>query len=142
VLAPEHFRTVHNRDSGRYKQCRRGLAQLEQEGVIHLLRRQHAGDPVPIIAGVGPMQFEVAAERLGGEFGVHVRLDHLDWGVARRTDEDGARTILSRAREAEVLLRTDGTPLALFRNEFMLQRFAEQHPDVMLDPFVIREELA
>jgi len=136
VLAPEHFRTVHNRDSGRHKQFRRGLAQLEQEGVIHLLRREHTGDPVPIIAGVGPMQFDVAVERLAGEFGVEVRLEALDWGVARRTDPEGARAILSRAREAEVLVRTDGTPLALFRNEFMLQRFAEQHSDVTLDRFL------
>ena len=140
VLAPEHFRTVHNRDSGRHKQFRRGLAQLEQEGVIHLLRREHTGDPVPIIAGVGPMQFEVAVERLAGEFGVDVRLDALDWGVARRTDAEGARAILARARDAEVLVRTDGTPLALFRNEFMLQRFAERHPEVTLDRFLIRDE--
>jgi peptide chain release factor 3 len=142
VLAPEHFRTVHNRDSGRHKQFRRGLAQLEQEGVIHLLRREHAGDPVPIIAGVGPMQFEVAVERLAGEFGVDVRLEALDWGVARRTDAGGVRTILASAREADVLVRTDGTPLALFRTQFMLDRFAEQHPDVTLDRFLIRDEHA
>jgi peptide chain release factor 3 len=142
VLAPEHFRTVHNRDSGRHKQFRRGLAQLEQEGVIHLLRREHTGDPVPIIAGVGPMQFDVAVERLAGEFGVDVRLDALDWGVARRTDAAGARAILASAREAEVLVRSDGTPLALFRSQFMLDRFAEQHPGVTLDRFLIRDEHA
>jgi peptide chain release factor 3 len=142
VLAPEHFRTVRNRDSGRHKQFRRGLAQLEQEGVIHLLRREYTGDPVPILAGVGPMQFEVAVERLAGEFGVAVSLEPLGWGVARRTDPDGARVILATAREADVLVRSDGTPLALFRNEFMLQRFAEQHPEVMLDRFLIRDEHA
>jgi len=140
VLAPEHFRTAHNRDSGRHKQFRRGLAQLDEEGVIHLLRREHSGDPVPVIAGVGPMQFDVAVERLAGEFGVDVRLEPLGWGVARRTDEAGARTILARAREAEVLVRSDGTPLALFRNEFMLRRFAEKHPDLLLDPFLVRDE--
>jgi peptide chain release factor 3 len=140
VLAPEHFRTVHNRDSGRHKQFRRGLAQLDEEGVVHLLHRQHTGDPVPVIAGVGPMQFDVAVERLAGEFGVDVRLEPLAWTVARRTDEAGARTILSRAREADILVRSDSTPLALFRNEFMLRRFAEDHPDVVLDPFLIRDE--
>jgi peptide chain release factor 3 len=142
VLAPEHFRTVHNRDSGRHKQFRRGLAQLDEEGVIHLLRREHSGDPVPVIAGVGPMQFDVAVERLAAEFGVKVRLEPLNWTIARRTDETGARTILARAREAEVLVRSDGTPLALFRSEFMLRRFAEDHPGVVLDPFLIRDERA
>jgi peptide chain release factor 3 len=140
VLAPEHFRTVHNRGSGRHKQFRRGLGQLDEEGVIHLLRREHTGDPVPVIAGFGPMQFDIAVERLAGEFGVDVRLSPLDWSVARRTDEAGARAILSVAREAEVLVRSDGVPLALFRSEFMLRRFAEDHPDVVLDPFLIRDE--
>jgi peptide chain release factor 3 len=140
VLAPEHFRTVRNRDAGRHKQFRRGLAQLDEEGVIHLLRREHSGDPVPVIAGVGPMQFDVAVERLRGEFGVDVGLDTMPWGVARRTDADGARAILGQAREAEVLVRTDGTQLALFRNEYTLGGFAEQHPDVMLDRFLIRDD--
>jgi peptide chain release factor 3 len=139
VLAPEHFRTVHNRDSARHKQFRRGLAQLDEEGVIHLLRREHSGDPVPVIAGVGPMQFDVAVERLAGEFGVEIGLTALDWHVARRTNEAGAQAILARARDADVLVRSDGTPLALFRNEFMLRRFAEDHPDVELDPFLIRD---
>jgi peptide chain release factor 3 len=140
VLAPEHFRTVHNRDAGRHKQFRRGLAQLEEEGVVHLLHRRHAGDPVPVIAGVGPMQFDVAIERLKAEFGVVARLDPLPYGVARRTDAAGAHVVLAEARDAEVLERTDGTPLALFRNRFMLQDFAERHPAVLLDPFLIREE--
>ncbi|MGH2945795.1 MAG: peptide chain release factor 3 [Solirubrobacteraceae bacterium] len=140
VLAPEHFRTVHNRDTGRHKQFRRGLSQLDEEGVIHLLRREYSGDPVPIIAGVGPMQFEVATERLRGEFGVDVRLEPMPWGVARRTDAAGARTILAQAREAEVLVRSDGTQLALFRNEYMLASFADKHPDVVLDRFLIRDD--
>jgi peptide chain release factor 3 len=139
VLAPEHFRTVHNRDSGRHKQFRRGLAQLDEEGVVHLLRREHSGDPVPVVAGVGPMQFDVATERLRVEFGVEVRLDAMPWGVARRTDDAGAAAILAQAREAEVLVRTDGTQLALFRNDYMLASFADRHPDVMLDRFLIRE---
>jgi peptide chain release factor 3 len=140
VLAPEHFRTVHNRDSSRHKQFRRGLGQLDEEGVIHLLQRRHAGDPVPVIAGVGPMQFDVAVERLRGEFGVDVRLETLPYAVARRTDDVGAETVLTHGRDAEILERSDGTKLALFPNRFMLAHFAERHPDVLLDPFLTHEE--
>jgi peptide chain release factor 3 len=63
----------------------------------------------------------------------------MPWGVARRTDDAGAAAILAQAREAEVLVRTDGTQLALFRNDYMLASFAGRHPDVMLDRFLIRE---
>ena len=140
VLAPEHFRTVHNRQASRHKQFRRGLGQLDEEGVIHLLRRRHAGDPVPVIAGVGPMQFDVAVERLRGEFGVDVRLETLPYAVARRTDAAGAEAVLAHARDAEVLERTDGTTLALFRNRFMLAHFADRNPEVLLDPFLTRHE--
>jgi len=72
TLTPESFVTVSNRDVNRHKQFRRGLEQLDQEGVVHVLRREHTQDPVPVLAGVGPMQFEVAVERLRAEFGAEV----------------------------------------------------------------------
>ena len=62
TLAPEHFVTIHNRDPGRRKQFHKGLEQLDQEGVVHVLRR--GDEPSPILAAVGPLQFEVALERL------------------------------------------------------------------------------
>jgi peptide chain release factor 3 len=140
VLAPEHFRTVHNRDASRRKQFRRGLTQLDEEGVVHLMHRRHAADPVPVIAGVGPMQFDVAVERLRGEFGVDVRLEALPYSVARRTDAAGAQAVLALARDAEVLERGDNVTLAVFKNRFMLANFAERHPHVTLDPFLIRAD--
>ena len=42
--------TVSNRDVNRHKQFRRGLEQLDQEGVVHVLRREHSQDPVPVLA--------------------------------------------------------------------------------------------
>jgi hypothetical protein len=32
-----------------------------------------------------------------------------------------------------VLVRADGTPMALFTSDFALRRFASEHPDVRLD---------
>ena len=39
TLAPEHFATARNRDTSRHKQFHRGLQQLGEEGVVHVLRR-------------------------------------------------------------------------------------------------------
>jgi peptide chain release factor 3 len=107
TLAPEHFMRVSNRDAGRHKQFHKGLEHLEQEGVVHVLRRDVTADPTPVLAGVGPLQFEVAVDRLRGEFGVEVSLDATPWNVARRTDEDG-RGKVTRGARGEVLVRSDG----------------------------------
>ncbi|MDP9386014.1 MAG: peptide chain release factor 3, partial [Actinomycetota bacterium] len=137
TLAPEHFVTVRNRDASRHKQFHRGLGQLAEEGVVHLLRRDPVADPTPVLAGVGPLQFEVAVDRLDREFGVTVGLDPTPWNVARRTDAAGAEALRS-ARQAEVLHRSDGTHLVLFTSEFALDRVARDHPGVVLDRMLTR----
>jgi peptide chain release factor 3 len=137
TLAPEHFRRVRNRDSARHKQFHRGLEQLSQEGVVHVLRRDPAADPTPVLAGVGPLQFEVAVDRLQREFGVAVGLDTTPWKLARRTDAAGAEAA-ARSRRADLLHRTDGTLLVLFTSDVMLDHFVRDHPDVKLERLLTR----
>jgi peptide chain release factor 3 len=137
TLAPEHFVTVRNRDIARHKQFHRGLHQLAEEGVIHLLHRDPGADPAPVLAGVGPLQFEVAVDRMKNEYGVEVALEPTRWTLARRTDEEGEK-ILRGNPHVDVLHRTDGTPLALFTSEFMLERCERLHPDVTLDRLLTR----
>jgi peptide chain release factor 3 len=137
TLAPEHFVTVRNRDTSRYKQFHRGIEQLGQEGVVHVLRRDPVADPNPVLGGVGPLQFDVAVDRLEREFGATVGLDPTPWKVARRTDATGAQT-LRRTGRGDVLYRTDGTPLALFASQWQLERFEREHPQVTLDRMLTR----
>ena len=137
TLAPEHFVRVRNRDAARHKQFHKGLAQLDEEGVVHVLRCNLGADPTPVLAGVGPLQFDVAVDRLQREFGVAVALDPTPWRTARRTDERGAEVLRDGTR-ADVLLRADGTHLALFTSEFMLDRVQRDHPDVRLDRLLVR----
>ncbi len=137
TLAPEHFRRVRNRDNSRYKQFHRGLEQLDQEGVVHVFRRDPAADPTPVLAAVGPLQFEVAVDRLMHEFGVEVGLDETPWKLARRTDDAGAEVVASSSR-ADLLHRADGTLLALFTSEPVLDLFQRTHPEVTLDRMLTR----
>ena len=135
TFAPEHFMLVRNRDAGRYKQFRKSLVQLEEEGVIQVLRYPHRGDQEPVLAAVGPMQFEVAQHRFEKEFRVPVVLHATEYVVARLTDEAGERALAS-VRDASVLHRSDGARLALFKSHFMLERFVRDHPEVTLDRIV------
>ena len=71
------------------------------------------------------------------EFGVEVGLDPTNWNLARRTDKEGAE-VLRQSRHADVLYRSDGTFMALFTSEFMLNRFEGLHPDVLLERMLTR----
>ena len=135
-LAPEHFVTVHNRDPTRRKQFLRALEQLDHEGVVQLFQRA-ANEPAPVLAAIGPLQFDVASERLVNEFGVHVRFEPLDWHLARRiapADADAVRG----SRWAELIERRDGTCLAAFRTPYALAQFVEAFPAVALDEMAAR----
>ena len=135
IPAPERFAAARNRDTGRYKQFRRGLGQLEQEGVVHVLHRPEVGAQSPILAGIGPMQFEVAAYRMEHEFGAEVELEPLGWRCARRIEAGDADAIRGFTW-GEVLVDGAGTHLAVFKSEFQLERFARDHPEVALDELI------
>ncbi len=130
-FAPEHFAVARSRDSRRYKQFRRGLGELDEEGVVQVLRRPDRGDQAPVLAAVGPMQLEVAKARLEGEFGAPVEIDPPRTMVARETDDDGSR-VLTRIG-VEVLERGSGERVALFRSSFHLDGVARDYPDVRLE---------
>ena len=134
-FAPEHFAVVRAVDSGRYKQFRRGIEQLDQEGVVQVLRSEARGEQAPVLAAVGPMQFEVAEARMAAEFNAPVRLERLSYTLARRTRAEDAPELNSQ-RGVEVLRRSDGELLALFPDRWRAQFVQREHPEVMLEPLV------
>jgi peptide chain release factor 3 len=134
-FAPEHFSVIRVRDTGRFKQFRRGIAQLDEEGVVQVLRDPDLGDQAPVLAAVGPMQFEVAVHRLENEFGAPVELSPTSYQLARRTDAAGAEA-LKGMRGARVMLRADGTVLALFESQYWVQRLEQEQPDLLLERLV------
>ena len=52
-FSPEVFATARPLDTGRAKQFRRGLEQLDEEGVVQVLRDPDASDTSPVLAAVG-----------------------------------------------------------------------------------------
>ncbi len=134
-FAPEHFAVARVRDTGRFKQFRQGIAQLDEEGVVQVLRDPDQGDQAPVLAAVGPMQFEVVVHRLENEFGAPVELSPTDYTVARRTDA-AERPGAARHARRHVLERADGTLLALFESPYWLDRVVDDQPDLLLAPLV------
>jgi peptide chain release factor 3 len=135
-FAPEHFAVVRCRDAGKYKQFRRGIDQLDTEGVVQVLSSDLRGDQAPVLAAVGPLQFDVVMHRLEHEFGAKSELARLDYEIARLTDESGLTT-LAGARGAEVLTRRlDGALLALFADKWRLNAIQRDNPSLRLDPLL------
>ena len=132
-FAPEHFVVARARDVGRYKQFQRGIAELDSEGVIQVLRSDLRGDQAPVLAAVGPMQFDVVHARMAGEFNAPVSIEALPYSLARRTTAEHAPA-LNAQRGVEVLSRADGTPLALFPDAWRLNAIQRDHPRLVLEP--------
>ncbi|WP_430867853.1 peptide chain release factor 3 [Demequina aurantiaca] len=131
AFAPEHFAVASVRDPGRSKQFRKAIAQLEQEGVMQVLVSEARGDANPILAAVGPLQFEVAQFRMEHEFSAVMRLDHLSFSLARIVQPEDLAVVASSSG-IEIVRRRDGVWLALVRDIWRVKSFERAHPEVTL----------
>ncbi len=134
-FAPEFFAVLRADSAGKYKQFRRAVDQLDSEGVVQVLRNDLRGDASPVLAAVGPMQFEVVAARMKAEFDVEAKMENLGYSLARRTNAESADE-LNRQRGIEVFTRSDGVLLALVSDKWRLQYIQKEHPGLTLEPLV------
>src|SRR5690606_5145264 len=135
-FAPEHFVVARALDSGRYKQFRRGIEQLDSEGVVQVLVSDVRGEQAPVLAAVGPLQFDVVTHRMEHEFRAPVELTNLDYSEALRTDAASA-PVLHGLSVSEVLTRrSDGELLVLVHNKWRLKVIQRDHPDLVMEPLL------
>lgn len=132
-FAPEYFRVARSKDSSKHKQFRRGIEQLDEEGVIQVLFSDRRGAQAPILGAVGPMQFEVAEQRLAAEFGAPITLSALDYEIACATNAQSAAILESRS-DCEVVARSDGEMLVLFASSWWLRKIQTDFPQLMVEP--------
>ena len=135
TFAPEHFAVARGKDAAKHKQFRKGIEQLGSEGVVQVLRSDRRGDQAPVLAVVGPMQFEVAGHRMEHEFNAPISLERLPYSLALRTDAEGV-PLVSASGGAEVLQRDDGDLLAVFTDKWALRMLQQRHPSLRLEPLV------
>lgn len=131
-FAPEHFSTARVRDSSRSKQFRKGIEQLDAEGVVQVLRSDVRGDQSPVLAAVGD------AVRRGQAPDGH-RVQHRD--------PDGPARLRHRQAHRRRVGADPGPPawggglrplagrglLALFTDEWRMRGVMRDHPDLVLN---------
>ncbi len=135
AFAPEHFMVARVKDTSKFKQFRKGIAQLDEEGAVQVLRLPDIGDQAPVLAAVGQLQFEVAVNRLENEFGAPVELTSTRYSIARKTDAESAPE-LRAMQGVDVLMRANGLHLALFESKYWMDRVLADHPELTLERMV------
>jgi peptide chain release factor 3 len=121
-------------ETAHFKRFRDGLEQLLQEGVVQTLQIPTATQRVPLLAAVGPLQFEVVQYRLESEYGATSRIEPAPWTIARWV-LDGTPESLQESElptGCRVAVDSQGRTVFLFTQEWLVQFYLDRHPNVRL----------
>ena len=126
---PEIYKRVTAKNVMKSKQFKKGIEQLVQEGAIQLFNK-NKGESY-IIGAVGELQFDVFKYRMKNEYNSEVILETLGERVPRWLPDDKIYKSLFDERNMLVQDR-EGNYVVLFKNDFALNWFKDQHPEVEL----------
>ena len=132
-FSPELFAFLRNPNPSKFKQFRKGVNELREEGAVQIMYSADESKRDPILAAVGQLQFEVVQFRLQNEYGVDTLLDLLPYSVARWvTGGWSALEKAGRLFNTTTVKDSWGRPVLLFRNEWNCQQVEGDHPDLKL----------
>ncbi len=132
-FSPEHFCWLRNPNPSKFKPFNKGIQQLKEEGAVQVLYSQDEAKRDPILAAVGPLQFEVVQHRLLSEYNVETRLEPLNYALARWI-EGGWEAVeqMGNLFNAEVVKDSWDRPVLLCKNIWSLQQIQERLPNLKL----------
>jgi peptide chain release factor 3 len=99
---------------------------------------------VPLLAAVGPLQFDVVKFRLESEYGAESRLEPAPWTVARwfrMKDAPEGWELDLPLDGAVVATDRDGQPLLLLSDEWVLGNVVRRNPGLELNPIPFDAEV-
>jgi peptide chain release factor 3 len=111
------------------------LDQLLLEGVAQAFRLKDTASRVPLLAAVGPLQFEVLQYRLETEYGAETRREAAPFGAVRwlpRGTMTETLDALSLPTGGRFAYDIDDNAVALFPSDWALTYFAQNHPNLAL----------
>ena len=132
-FSPEIFSWLRNPNPSAFKNFRKGVNELREEGAVQILYDTDESKRDPILAAVGQLQLEVVQHRLENEYGVDTRLEPLGFQVARWVT--GGWTSLEdvgRIFNCKTVRDAWNRPVLLFKNEWNLNQLIEEHPELDL----------
>ncbi len=132
-FSPELFAYLQSPEPSKFKQFRKGVSELEEEGAIQIMYSVDDSKREPILAAVGQLQFEVVQYRLQSEYGVETKLQPLPYSVARWV-VDGWSALEAAGRLFNTMVVKDRweRPVLLFKNQWNLEQVMQDHPKLKL----------
>jgi peptide chain release factor 3 len=134
-FAPEHFARLISLNPLRRKQLTRGIEQLAKEGTVQLYRPLDGRLAEMILGAVGQLQMEVTKHRLEQEYGAQVRLEPVDYQLARWVGAQQGTTLdvekLRRACTGLVVRDIRERLVVLFEHDWSVGFAQERLPGVM-----------
>jgi peptide chain release factor 3 len=128
-FAPEILQRVRVKDPLKAKHLKKALEGLAEEGVTQLFRPLIGSDFV--VGAVGPLQFEVMADRLGGEYALDVVFEPSPYAEARWLGGDPAaiEDFAGKHRTA-IAEDIDSQPVFLAKSAWEIGYVAERYPKI------------
>ncbi len=129
-FAPELFRLARARDPFKAKQLHKGLQELGEEGAIQVFESM-VGNAL-LLGAVGPLQFEIVAQRLATEYRVDAIYDPANISTARwlTFPDDNTRRTFEQEQTAAMAMDVDENPVFLATNKYNLEVTMERWPQV------------
>lgn len=122
---PECFAFLHNPNPGKFKQFRQGVEQLLQEGVVQVFEMRDAVQKIPLLAAVGPLQFEVVQYRLESEYGAPSTLENATFDAFRWLPAGIDPKTVKLPTGCRLANDAAGLPGVLFPNAWTRKYFSE-----------------
>lgn len=137
-FSPELFAYIKYSDPSQYKNFKKGVSELQEEGAVQILHSTDESRRDPILAAVGQLQFEVVQYRLHYEYGVETLLESLSFSLARWV-VDGWEALEKTGKLFNVLVVKDRwqSPVLLFKNQWNLEQIVSDYPDLKLSSIAI-----
>lgn len=133
-FSPEIFAYLRNPNPSKFKQFRKGVTELREEGAVQIMYSADEAKRDPILAAVGQLQLEVVQFRMQNEYNVETAIEMLPFSVARWV-EGGWEVLQKVGRLFNTVTVKDswGRPVLLFKNEWNCQQVQLDHPELKLN---------
>lgn len=132
-FSPEIFSWLRNPNPSAFKNFRKGVNELREEGAVQILYDTDQSRRDPILAAVGQLQLEVVQHRLEHEYGVPTLLEPMGYQVARWVN--GGWPVLEkigRIFNCKTVQDAWMRPVLLFKNQWNLNQLKDDHPELEL----------
>ena len=133
-FSPELFAILRNPNPSKFKQFRKGVSELQEEGAVQIMYSVDEAKREPILAAVGQLQFEVVQFRMQSEYNVETAIEMLPYSVARWVDGGwDALAKVGRLFNTVTVKDSWGRPVLLFRNDWNCRQVEGEHPVLRLN---------